>query len=271
MDHQQHLGSTIEAIAREKAGIIKPGMTVVAGELPEDAMAVVRQTVRERGATLVVASEDVQADAALEDGRARVTLRTPVAAYGPVPLALRGAHQVGSAIVAVRLLEAAQQKGVPVTTAGIEEGLSQTEWPARLELLTLENGRRVLIDAAHNSDGAQALATYLGRWHPEPVALVISVMRDKDVDAILALLVAVTGDIVATEAPSPRAMPADELAARVAALQRRSGRAVSVSAVAEPAQAVEEALDRNETVCIAGSIFLAGAVRDALKQRAILL
>ena len=206
----------------------------------------------------------------MEGGRARILVRTPVDAYGPVSLALRGAHQVGNAVVAIRLLEAARHAGVPVTRDAIERGVAETEWPARLELLSLDDGRRVLIDAAHNADGARALAAYLKQWHPERPTLVISVMRDKEVDAILESLLPVTSDVVTTQAPSPRALPAGELASRIAAMRSAWGLAAAVVAVADPAQAVAAALARAETVCIAGSIFLAGAVREGLKQRAIL-
>jgi dihydrofolate synthase/folylpolyglutamate synthase len=271
MDHQQHLGSTLTAIAGEKAGIIKAGMTVVAGDLPPDALDVIRAVAAERGAELVEAARDVHVDVAMDEGRARLTLRTPVDAYGPVLLALRGAHQVGNATIAVRLLEAARRAGINVPRQAIERGLTNTEWPARLELLPLDNGRRVLIDAAHNAEGAQALASYLKQWHGDRPLLVISVMRDKDVDDILERLIPVTGDVIATQAPSPRAVPAAELADRVRAVHARSAAEASVIAIAEPAVAVAAALDRAPVVCIAGSIFLAGAVRDGLKRRAILL
>jgi dihydrofolate synthase / folylpolyglutamate synthase len=270
MDHQQHLGPTIESIAAEKAGIIKAGMPVVVGDLPPAALAVVQRVAHERGASLIEADRDVLVDASMEDGRARLSLRTPSAAYGPIHLALRGVHQIGNALIAVRLLETASVGGIAVARQAIEQGLAETEWPARLELLTLEHGRRVLLDAAHNIDGARALATYLKRWHPERPALVISVMRDKDVDDILELLVPVTSHVVVTQAPSPRAMPAVELARRVADLQTGAGAAASVDVIAEPSEAVAAALERASTVCVAGSIFLAGAVRDRLRQRAIL-
>jgi dihydrofolate synthase/folylpolyglutamate synthase len=270
MDHQQHLGSTLAAIAREKAGIVKPAMTVVAGDLPDEALAEVRTAAATRGATLVEAARDVQIDSVMQEGRARLSLRTPDASYGPVLLSLRGAHQVANAVVAVRLLEAAQRKGVPLTRTAIERGLAETDWPARLELLPLEDGRRVLLDAAHNADGAQALAAYLKRWHPDQPALVVSVMRDKDVQEILTALLPVTSNVIATQAPSPRAVPAPELAARIAALHASMGRHPSVAAVADPAEAVTAALARSPTVCVAGSIFLVGAVRDGLRRRAIL-
>jgi dihydrofolate synthase/folylpolyglutamate synthase len=271
MDHQQHLGSTIAAIAREKAGIIKNGVPVVVGQLPPDALAVVHSVAEERGSDVVEAHAGVQADVSMQDGRARITLRTPDRnQYGPLTLSLRGAHQVANAIVVTRLLETAQRQGIIVSTRAIEEALSTTEWPARLEMLTLDNGRRVLIDAAHNPDGAAALAAYLRESHPEKPALVISVMRDKDVDQILAALLPVTSSVIATRAPSPRATPEGELARRIVDLQTELGRDVAVTTIADPEAAVAAALERSPLVCVAGSIFLAGAVRDALNRRAIL-
>ena len=270
MDHQQHLGTTIAAIAREKAGIIKSGVPVVIGDLPPDAVAVVRAVAEEHGSDVVTAPADVIAEVTMEDGRARATLETPDARYGPLTLSLRGSHQVGNAIVAVRLLETARRQGITVSRDAIEQALTTTDWPARLELLTVERGRRVLIDAAHNPDGADALADYLRQQHPEKLPLVISVMRDKDIDQILATLVPVSSDVIATRAPSPRAIPEDELARKVADAQTLLGRVPSVRAIADPAAAVAAALERSDIVCVAGSIFLAGAVRDTLNARTIL-
>jgi dihydrofolate synthase/folylpolyglutamate synthase len=265
LDHQQHLGNTRAAIAFEKAGIIKPGMPVVTGDLPADALAVIRRVAAERGATLIEATSDTRVSFELVDGRARVTLQTPRATYGPVLLALRGEHQIGNAVVAVRLLEAAAERGVRVSNSAVEQGLASADWPARLELLTLAGGKRVLLDAAHNIDGAQALAGYLARWYPRRLPLVIGVMRDKDVGAILTALLPRASSVIVTMAPTWRALPAADLAAHA----RRMG-AASVEVEADPDRAIERALDAADTVCVAGSIFLAGAVRDGLKQRAIL-
>lgn len=270
MDHQQHLGSTLASIAREKAGIIKSGIPVVIGDLPAEARAVVHAVAAEHGSDVVEASHGVRTQVAMVDGRARVTIETPDSRYGPLTLSLRGAHQVANALVATRLLETARGRGVTVSAAAIEQALATTEWPARLELVTLEDGRRILIDAAHNPDGAQALASYLRECHPERPPLVISVMRDKDIEEILAALVPVTSAVIATHAPSVRAIPEGELAQRIGDLQQRLGREPDVTTIPDPAAAVSAALERSSTVCVAGSIFLAGAVRDALNRRAIL-
>jgi dihydrofolate synthase/folylpolyglutamate synthase len=263
-DHQQHLGDTLAAIAFEKAGIIKPGMTVVMGDLREEAAAVIRQCAAERGATLVEALGDTRWQSEMIEGRARLTLATPSGSYGPVVLGLRGEHQIGNAIVAVRLLEVAAECGVPVSRDAIEQGLATAAWPARLELLTVERGRRVLLDAAHNPEGARALASYLTRWHPEKPPLVIGVMRDKNVSDIAHTLLPVVSSVIATAAPTPRAIPAIDLARHL-----RAAGAQDVRAESDPIVAIERAFESADTICVAGSIFLAGAVRDELRQRAL--
>ena len=263
-DHQQHLGDTLGAIAFEKAGIIKPGMNVIMGDLRPEAAAVIRRCAAERGAVLVEAGHDTRAQSEMIDGRARLTLATPSASYGPVTLGLRGEHQVGNAIVAVRLLEVAAASGISISSEAIEHGLATAEWPARLELLTLERGRRVLLDAAHNPEGARALAAYLSRWHPERPPLVIGVMRDKNVADIAHTLLPVVSSVIATAAPTPRAIPAPDLARHLLAAG-----AHDVRAEPDPIVAIEKAFEFADTICVAGSIFLAGAVRDELRQRAL--
>jgi dihydrofolate synthase / folylpolyglutamate synthase len=257
LDHQQHLGDTIEAIAFEKAGIVKPGMTVIMGCLPDGASAVMRRVASERGARLIAATDGAQVDAVVTGGRAALSIDTPADQYGPLTLGLRGEHQVANALVAIRVLEALRDAGVFLSREAIERGLSEVNWPARLELVDLEDGRQILLDAAHNVDGARALASYLGRWHPERPALVIGVMRDKDVNGILAALLPVTSAVIATEAVTPRAMPAADVARHVAALD--PGRRVRVEP--DASKAVALALAEGATVCVAGSIFLAGAIR----------
>jgi dihydrofolate synthase/folylpolyglutamate synthase len=264
-DHQQHLGDTLGAIAFEKAGIIKPGMTLVMGDLRPEAAAVIRRCAAERGAALVEAMSDTRVQSDMVAGCARLTLQTPSDSYGPVTLGLRGEHQIGNAIVAVRLLEVAAASGISIPRAAIEQGLTTAEWPARLELLTIERGRRVLLDAAHNPEGARALAAYLTRWHPERPPLVIGVMRDKNVADIAHTLLPVVSSVIATAAPTARAIPAADLARHL-----RAAGAGDVRTEADPMRAIEAAFAVADTICVAGSIFLAGAVRDELRQRAIL-
>ena len=264
-DHQQHLGDTLEQIAREKAGIIKPGVATVAGALPANAWPVVLEVAAEHGARVVRAVEDSEVVSHIDDERPTIEVRTPQHLYGPLTLALRGEHQIQNALVTVRLLEEARAAGVPVTFEGIERGLSHAVWPARLEVLAFEGGRELLLDAAHNADGAASLARFLARYRRERPPLVFAAMRDKDVAAILRPLLPVVGAIIVTAAPSPRASAPEELAAAARALDPSR----SVAVEPDPVRAVERAWIDAPLVCVAGSIFLAGAVRGALHPRAI--
>jgi dihydrofolate synthase / folylpolyglutamate synthase len=281
LDHQEHLGHTLGAIAFEKAGVIKPGITVVSGALPPEAAAVVSRVAHERGAPLIRVEQDTRVESELHEGRARIRVETPEGVYGPLRLALRGDHQIANALVTIRLIEAARMGGIPITRAAVEQGLARTEWPARLELLTFASGKRVLLDAAHNGEGAHALANYLRRWHPERPALVVGVMQEKDASDILAALLPTVSRVVATAAPSPRAMRADELARRATLVASNRATPDSAGMIVcsgsyevivepDPMRAVERALETAETVCVAGSLFLAGAVRDPLRLRAAL-
>jgi dihydrofolate synthase/folylpolyglutamate synthase len=264
-DHQQHLGHTLEAIAFEKAGIIKPGMTIVLGGLVREARDVIARIAGERGATLVESARDSRCTTQMTGGRACVTIETPHATYGPVTLGLRGEHQAQNAVVAVRLLESAAKRGVRISRGAIEQGLADVRWPARLELIQLDGHRQVLLDAAHNPEGARALAAYLQRWHPERPPLVIGVMRDKNVQEIVRTLLPHVSSVTATAAPTPRAIPPDDLARHL-----RAAGAFGVPVEPDAARAIECALERSPLVCVAGSIFLVGAVRDGLRRRAIL-
>ena len=265
-DHQQWLGGTLDAIAFQKAGIIKPGMEVVIGAMPDEARAVVCDVAAAQQARVIdaVAGARVTGDAGGDPDA--IVIETPDHRYGPLSMALGGDHQIGNALVAVRLLEAAGHRGVRVPRGAIERGLTDVDWPGRLELIRLQGGGQALLDAAHNVDGARALAAYLRLRHPERPALVIGVMRDKDVEGIVGALLPVVSSVVATAADTARAIPAHELAARIAS----TGPSVPVRAEPRPPDAVEQALSSGGTVCVAGSIFVIGAVRDGLRRRAIL-
>jgi len=265
-DHEQHLGHTLAEIAFEKAGIIKPAMVVVCGALPPVALDVMKRVATERGATLVDAARDSRIHYQMEDGRARLTVETDKHRYGPMLLALRGEHQIGNAVVAARILETAGAHGIDVPPSAVVQGFETVSWPARLELFQLSDGRRMLLDAAHNPEGARALRSYLAAWQPERPVLVIGLMRDKDADAIAGELLPVTSAVIATAAATTRAMPAKELAARVRVLDAQR----SVEVYTDVGAALDAAFAKGATVCVAGSIFLAGEVREWLKQRGIL-
>ncbi len=263
LDHQQYLGNTVAAIAREKAGVIHPGTAVVLGETHPDVVAVVSEVCRERGARLVRTAEVAEVQAALgPDGRARVELRTARRRYGPLVLGLRGRHQVDNAVTAAVLLEVIDADGTAVPAAAVEAGLAGAVWPGRLERFVCGD-REVLLDGAHNPAGARALAAYLEAQHPGGVPIVLAVMRDKDAAGVLRALAPAATRFVFTAPRIPRALPASDLLA----VAHRAAPEVPCEVATDPGAAVERALRDAPLACVAGSLFLVGAVRAGLEAR----
>jgi dihydrofolate synthase/folylpolyglutamate synthase len=244
LDHQAQLGDTIASIAREKAGIIKPGIPVVCGPVPAEAGQIIRDACEAVGATLVSAVQYVDPDRVFDGLRP----------------SLQGAHQRVNASVAVVLLRQLDALGLRMTPGAIQLALTDVDWPGRLEELTFQT-TPVLLDAAHNPAGARALAAHLRDIGWTDSALLFGVMNDKDARAILSELMSVCGALVCTTAPSPRAVPAEDLA-RIA---RQLVYDVPVEAVADPIAALARARSLHPRVVAAGSIFLIGPLRDILR------
>jgi dihydrofolate synthase/folylpolyglutamate synthase len=256
LDHQAQLGETIEAIAREKAGIIKPGIPVVCGPLPPAAEAVVCEISKVRGARLIEALDEVRIVRREDEGSVDVRSRTR--SLEDVTMALRGRHQLDNAAVAVALLDQLAKQGIAVPDDAVRNGLTQAEWPGRLERFT-RGPIEILLDAAHNPAGARALASHLQEIGWSRVTLLFGAMRDKDVRHMLEALAPCCEAIVCTTAHSPRALSAFELAAVACHL------GPTVEAIANPAAALDRALDLGSPVVAAGSIFLIGPLRDILR------
>jgi dihydrofolate synthase / folylpolyglutamate synthase len=266
LDHTDLLGPTLEDIAREKAGIVKPGVPVVVGERKPGPRVVIEAASAERGAPFVGAFDGVDVQARLDAGHATIDLRTPRRTYTNLRLALAGRHQIDNAIVAVRLLETLTDLGLPVTTEAIRAGLERAVWPARLEAIDAaaigRPGYTVLLDAAHNPAGARALAGYLAEWHPGGVPIVFGAMRDKDVQGMLAALAPHASRFDVTRAQTPRAADPASIAEAV----RRAAPGIPVDIHPTVRVAIEAAIDRgaSKTVVCAGSIFLVGEARAIL-------
>jgi dihydrofolate synthase/folylpolyglutamate synthase len=259
-DHERHLGNTLASIAHEKAGILKPGVPTVIGELPEEAQRAIEEAAKQQRTPLVFADSSLVTAVEFERGRAIASVTTPIRSYPRLRLALNGAHQVANAVVAIRVLELLDKTGIHVGGRDIATGVTGAVWPARLEWLRLQEGSRLLVDAAHNPAGAAALADYLHASHQAPLPIVLAVMKDKDVESIIRALRPVASLFVATAAASPRALPARELAEII----RRVDPGKSVEHVNDSAGAVRLALTTASSAVAAGSIFLVGPLRSQL-------
>ncbi len=259
-DHQAYLGHTLEAIAAEKAGVIKPGGLAVLGENPEGVREVVARTATLQQARLVYVPEGLLVKARMADGQLVATFHTPRTTYRDVRLGLRGRHQLANAAVAIRLLEELDaQTHIAVSADAIRAGLEDVAWPGRLEWRSWR-GHDVLIDGAHNPAGARALAAYVREVFPQPVPLVLGAMQDKDATEMIAALVPIASSFTCTAAQSPRAFrPAD-----LAGLVRTAAPGMNVQTATTPLEALAAAAGSGNPVVVAGSLYLAGEIRAEL-------
>jgi dihydrofolate synthase / folylpolyglutamate synthase len=242
-DHERHLGHTLSDIAFEKAGIAKPGVPLVIGRLPSEAASRIAKVARE-------------VEAPLFDAHATTTDR----GYPPLTLSLRGRHQLENAAVAVAILERWSTAVSHVPTAAIVTGLTQCEWPARLEWLRVPpTHHELLIDAAHNPAGAAALASYLQDTGSKKLPVVFAAMADKDLRNMIGALAPIASTFITTTVPHARARSADELAGEIRQLT-----AVPVEAADSAEAAVARALEQSKRAVACGSIYMIGPLRARL-------
>ena len=203
LDHQEYLGDTLEAIAAEKAAIIRPGAPVVVAPQPAAARAAILARCRECQVTPRFTSGHTRVLGADASGRLYVTFETEADTYENVRLSLRGRHQATNAAVAVALAEVLRERGFPITRECVIEGLETAEHAGRLELIAGQPS--LLFDGAHNAAGARALRDYLDEFARAPLTLVFGAMRDKDLDEIAAIIFPAADKLILTRPTNPRA------------------------------------------------------------------
>lgn len=259
LDHQHFLGDTLTAIAGEKAGILKRGVSCVVGPQEDAARDVIEAEAQKLRAPLIIAGQEFHADE--DQGRFAVQHEDGLFDL-PLP-ALPGAHQLENAATAIMALKAA---GLSPTEGEIAKGLTHVRWPARLQDLRdhpfmahLPKGSSLTLDGGHNVAAAEALAAYLTRKaDPRPLWLICGMMQTKDNKGYLKQLAPhVAGLITVPVASGPTGpgLTADELAA--------SAKDIGLNAQAAPTPADALGLlpqDQPLNVLICGSLYLAGSV-----------
>jgi len=245
IDHQVFLGDTLEAIAGEKAGILKPGVPAVFARQHPQAAAVLEAKALELGVPVKRAADFEIRDLEMDARGSR---------FSGIECPLAGEHQVTNAVTAALALQ----------TLGVSpKGIAETRWPGRLEHISPNPD--IILDGAHNPAGAQALARYLERYYPDhkperKLWMIFGAMRDKAVAEMGAILFPLADELILTAADSPRSMPSDELAALAG-----RGRAVATIGAALALVASEAAAD--DVIVITGSLFLVGEARAASYNR----
>ena len=212
VDHAKYLGETAVDIAVEKAGIIKPGATVVSAHQPEEVAQVLHDRCTEVGATLAREGVDFGVLHRVPAvGGQMLRLRGLLGEYDEVFLPLYGAHQAQNAALALAAVEAFAGGREPLGAELVREAFEQVTSPGRLEIV--RRSPTIVLDAAHNPHGAAAVAEALeDSFTFNPLVGVVGVMADKDYEGVLAAFEPAFAEIVCTQNSTARAMPAEELA-----------------------------------------------------------
>ncbi|TQL04583.1 folylpolyglutamate synthase/dihydrofolate synthase family protein [Cellulomonas sp. SLBN-39] len=267
MDHERWLGHTLVEIASEKAGIVKDGATLVLAEQTDEAEGVVLAAAAERGARVVREGVDVHVvERQVAVGGQMLVLRGLGGVYADVYLPLHGAHQAHNALLALVAVEALLTGGAALDGDVVGAALADVTSPGRLEVV--RSSPTVVVDAAHNPAGAQALVEALDEaFQFQRVVGVVGVMADKDPEGILAVLEPELAEIVVTQAGTDRALDVDDLAAiavdvfgedRVHVVHRLD------DAVETAVSLAESEVERGAAVLVTGSVLLVAEARVLL-------
>jgi len=279
LDHQKYLGNTVSEIAREKAGIIRPGGVVVTLPQQPEANDVIGNTILDLDAVGVSAvqyvppvspaSPEFRVPSTEKDRTPRY--RYPLQVMGKqivVESPLVGRHQLRNVALAVAAAEEVGKKGLRgITPEAIERGIRQTRWPGRFEVRPAGDGwPEIVLDVAHNPAGAWALRSALSeRYDDRPLIFVFGAMRDKAISEMTEILFPLAFRVIATRPENPRAASPEE----IQEAGRRTG--AEIEAVADVELALERArlsAGPQGVMVVTGSIYLVGEAMRILGMRA---
>ncbi len=262
LEHTDKLGDTLEQIAGEKAGIVKPGIPVVGGALPEPARRVVAARASELAAPLAWLGEDFDCEILADDADGlRLALRDgPLAFEARVPVL--GAHQAANAALALACVRRAGFSDALLADAA-PRGFAAARLPGRAELIA--RAPWILVDGAHTANSARALARVIAGLPHRRTQLVLSISADKDQRGILDALLPLADAVTVTRAEPRRSRDP----AAIAALIRQAAPGLALQIVPNPhlaLRAAAEALAPEDLLCATGSIYLAGIARSVLAR-----
>lgn len=248
LDHTEQLGPDHASIAAEKAGILKKGVPAVIGPLPPPAMAVTRAVAAERGVPLKVFGEHFSAFGAIGNFR----YQSQTQSLEGLSLSLSGDHQMINAAVSLQIMELLPSL-FPCSEAALRTGLQNARNPGRLEWLSAD----LLVDGAHNPEGALVLANFLAQLpHQRRRTLVLGGGSDKDIRSVATTLAPHVDQILTTACDHPKARSPEDISRQIQGLTTP----ISIGGPLE--EALPAALASGDLVIVAGSLYLVGAVRS---------
>ncbi|WP_136805148.1 bifunctional folylpolyglutamate synthase/dihydrofolate synthase [Desulfosediminicola flagellatus] len=279
MDHEAYLGNTLREVAGEKAGIIKPGIPVVAANGHEDVVAVLKETVKEQNAPLYLLGEDFSySGESNDDWSWNGGTVSPDTLISGLKCSMRGAYQRENASLVIAVLQLLNNKGFTITEDNLRSGLASVIWPGRLEYIVLEKASRkqiaakdrgesvcvrYLLDGAHNPAGLKNLSmTLADEYSYKKLIVVWGAMIDKDIAAGLSSMLPLADTLILTTPIGERSAEPEQLAAFLP--EELQTEVVLVRDVAEALRQAEQKATEDDIIVVAGSLYLVGAVRKIL-------
>ena len=266
LDHVEYLGDTIGKIAAEKAGIVKPGCSVVIHPQEIEAMKVIEEICRKNGSHFTLAPMDEIKILNVSDQG------TDFEVSGETyHIRMLGEHQTRNATVALTAVKILNQEGVlNISKEAVMKGLAEANWPGRMEIMC--RNPLVLIDGAHNLHGAKGLSQAVGKlFKDRDIVAVVGILGDKDVSGILEEMMPLCKTVICTEPDNPRKMSAENLEKQVKAFDENSRESAHVKTFVEPdvKKAFEKALEiatPDSVVILFGSLYMIGHARTVIRQ-----
>jgi len=241
-DHEEYLGNSLAEIAAEKAAIIRSGVIAIVAQQKEDAL----EVILDRCETVGVEPRFI------EPSR-----------YENISVGLRGRHQIENVSTAIALAEALRERGFTISDAAVIHGVETATHPGRLELWEGQPG--ILFDGAHNPAAALALRYYLDEFIKQPMTMIFGAMSDKALPGMAATLFPKADELILTKLDNPRAASVEMLMAAVPK-DFNKARVYQASSVIEALRRAREVTPANGLICVTGSLYLVGAIQQALKE-----
>lgn len=260
MDHQEYLGDTLEKIAFEKAGIIKPGVPVVIGVQEPEIAVYLKEQAALKEATPVYCGDFEYQDVLISEIGTEYRLANSDLGELKISLGLIGRHQIENSLNLIAALPVLEQAGFTITRSALLTGLQEVVWPGRLERIKTVTPLKLYLDGSHNPDGLQALVNTFQELYPDQrVDLLIGILNNRPLAVMAEILAPITRKVIVTRVPDPKSASEELLGEYF----RNQGVAVAVEP--DPARALQLLLGTTNQIAVTtGSLYLTGLIRSLI-------
>jgi len=262
LDHTQILGDSLEKIAYEKGGIIKPGSVVVLSPQEEEVTSVINDICRQQRAKLVQVGKEITWHGVAADFYHQSLILEGKMGTHRLTIPLLGDYQLENTATAIAALEILSSVGFTISAADIAKGLSRVEWPGRFQIL--EREPLVLVDGAHNVASMKRLVSNINAYFTyKRIFLILGVSCDKDISGIVRELISLSPQVIVTQTSHSRAAPPSTV---VAEFDKRGIKSEVSDTVAKGLSRAMSLTGETDVVCVTGSLFVVAEALDYLSK-----